>query len=404
KKKKKKGNRVSTKNVDIAWKDEKKSAAIFPELEEDGVDNQFDIESWSDGGDCMWLFSDTKSPSLTSTDHLLIERMSSWLSMSRSLSFSSIIKEESLLLERKTNYIACQEDKEHAGSWVLDSKWNGLEEMSAGSSNEQSSYKDCNSSWTSLSTDEDYSSWIWDVDNVGFCDDLSDIVTGWDIFKSVLPSPLHMNRLNSLTRSSNSCVSSLTEENYDSLSCDLLSETSSETTFFGDLDNNCPLFWPSESQFSWNSEVLFDCFCISPRRVGSEVEKSENLCSPKSVILRLHSRKFKDRKEELISTRSKVVNKNTRRFSAMPSKLSITSQASMQTRPLEIENIGLEEQRKSIPTNVLTTDCTDLLQKCFLQDSDLSIESLVGLNEFDGHEGIDEDFQEDNFFLDETKS
>ncbi|KAF5202160.1 hypothetical protein FRX31_008251 [Thalictrum thalictroides] len=412
--------------VGIAWKHENTSAAILAESEEDGVDDQVDIESWSDGGDCMWLFPDTKSPPLNFTDHLLIERFSSWLSMSRSLSFLSKsansffdgsrinpIKEASLLLERKANYIACQEDLDHeVTTWLLEPKWNGLEEISLGSSKEQSSYEDssyCNSSWVSLSTEEDSSSWIWDVDNTGVCDILLDYeVTGWDIFQSELPSPLHMNRFNSLTESSDSCVSSVAEN---SLCCDLLSEALLETANIHDFDNDGPLFWPSESQFNWNSDVLFDCFCISPRRVGSGIGKSEKLCSTKSIILKLHSRKLKDRKEEFFSTRSKVppnldlqkklVNKNMKRFSARPSKLSITSQDSTQKRPLGIKCTSLEEQTKIIPTNVLITDCRDLLEECFLSGRDVPIESLVGLKEFDGHEGVDEDFKEDSFFLDE---
>ncbi|KAF9608180.1 hypothetical protein IFM89_007566 [Coptis chinensis] len=409
-------------DVDDAWKLTKKSAAIFPESEEYGVDDQFDFEKWSGEGDCMWLFSDIKPPSLTCEDHLGTERLSFRLSISRNSVLSSIneisffdgsrtdpIDEASLLLEKMSNLTIVRKNLEQVVPWQLSSSWNGMKEMSE-SSDEHSCYEnssDCESSWMSLSTD-DASSGIWELDKMDACDPLIDIRTGWDVFQSEFPSPSYMRRCYSLVGSSDSNVSTLHEENQNSLSSDLLSE---DVLQAAECDNDEPLFRPPESKFSWNSEVLFDCFCMSPRRVGSELGKCERFSAPKSVILRLQSRKFRDQKEEFSSSRSQVPTtfcskikhekKNMRRTSNMPSKLRISVQDSTEKRPLEIRDDLDEPTRENIANDVLITDYRELLEDCFLSIKDVPIETLVGLDEFNGHEGVNGNFDENSFSLDE---
>jgi len=115
-----------------------------------------------------------------------------------------------------------------------------------------------------------------------------------------------------------------------------------------------PLFWPLEEKFNWNSEEPWSSFCNSPRRRSA-------------LNSRPSTSKIKECNEAQCS-----VNCETSRLSMWP-------KSSRKIVPLECEDFELAK---------------DLLlgNEYFALDQELPIETLVGLKEFDGHEGLDSEF------------
>ncbi|KHN30106.1 hypothetical protein glysoja_010484 [Glycine soja] len=128
-----------------------------------------------------------------------------------------------------------------------------------------------------------------------------------------------------------------------------------------------PLFWPFEGKLNWNSEEPWSSFCTSPRRRFDS----------KSTTSRIKGCDKKKGNEALC-----IVNYET-------SKLSMWAKSSAKIVPLlECEHFDSNKDQL-----LLGKEYFDLCQE-------LTIETLVGLKEFDGHEGLDSEF-DDVSLLDE---
>ncbi|OVA04600.1 hypothetical protein BVC80_1713g30 [Macleaya cordata] len=249
----------------------------------------------------------------------------------------------------------------------------------------------------SIGSNDDFNSHISDFDGMG---------SSW--FSSLMSKKLWDFEVGS----SDISVYSFNEEKNDLLSCDLNSENVLETADFDDFDTDGPLFWPFERKFDWNSNVKWDFICISPRKNGGKVAtNSDGVSAPNSIRLSLHKRKkdLKDgskkrllcrSKSVVVSTelegKTKAVNDKLLRISTMPnSRLSKSSstQDFMENKPPDIKD-----------NNEFLGDFKALLEESyFVSNNEISIEKLVGLNEFDGHEGVGEEFGEEyHLILDES--
>ncbi|KAK9141307.1 hypothetical protein Scep_010988 [Stephania cephalantha] len=136
-----------------------------------------------------------------------------------------------------------------------------------------------------------------------------------------------------------------------------------EVANLDEFDTNGPLFWPFEHKFgSASSESSWDFFVMSPLKSGRKAVNVEGFITPrKPLMLRLHE-----------SRKHKEWTTNT-----MPSRLGQSSQHSVKD---------------------MTTEFKDEYR---LISEEIPIETLIGLEEFDGREGVDADLIEDCFSLDE---
>ncbi|XP_065868859.1 uncharacterized protein [Euphorbia lathyris] len=107
-----------------------------------------------------------------------------------------------------------------------------------------------------------------------------------------------------------------------------------------------PLFWPSDSKSDWNSPEIWNCFSMSPRK-GLATSDSSTGESKFGVL------KFDSRRRSL-------------EFHREASRLGNLTKID--------EEIVIEEE---------------------------SIETVMGLGEFDGHEGVEYEFNEDVFSMDD---
>ncbi|CAL0332464.1 unnamed protein product [Lupinus luteus] len=149
-----------------------------------------------------------------------------------------------------------------------------------------------------------------------------------------------------------------------------LTTTVQTEEFFGDE----PLFWPFEEKLNWNYEKSCTPFCSSPRkRLVSEAT------SPTSVI--------KECKQNITDALCSVKKKSE------TSRLSMWSKSSAKiVVPLECEdNLNKTSLNENFASNF---NDLPLGMKFLAMDQDLPIETLVGLKEFDGHEGLDSEFNE----------
>ncbi|KAK8571551.1 hypothetical protein V6N13_047222 [Hibiscus sabdariffa] len=140
---------------------------------------------------------------------------------------------------------------------------------------------------------------------------------------------------------------------------------SSEAENIEDFDVDEPLFWPFERKIDWKSEGTWKHFIMSPRKNTVKITApEENFHTNKSLRKSKHgSRKIKN-------------------GNSMPSRLR--------------ESTKVSARDQILPWKVAEDD--------FTSNEEVPIEMVVGLNEFDGHEGIDSELNEGVFLLDEALS
>ncbi|OIW08966.1 hypothetical protein TanjilG_05942 [Lupinus angustifolius] len=147
-----------------------------------------------------------------------------------------------------------------------------------------------------------------------------------------------------------------------------LTTTVQTEEFFGDE----PLFWPFEEKLNWNYEKPWTSFCSSPRkRLVSEATSS-----PTPMI--------KECKQKINDALCSV--KST--WSKSSAKIVV---------PLECE----DHLNKTFLNENFASNFNDLPLglEYLAMDQVLPIEALMGLKEFDGHEGLDTEFYGDNVFM-----
>ncbi|KAG2726066.1 hypothetical protein I3760_01G094600 [Carya illinoinensis] len=380
----------------------RKEAAASPFLqysvEEDiDLDKQLAKEIFHDDRECMWLSSDCTTP---------------WSGFEENRLFSPCSTLENPILDaEKTTKNDLNGGK--VVTWLLSST---LSDANV-SCSENVEWRSCeepksrdNSSTPSSMPDE--SSQIFYPNRTGFPPSLvnldgedSDLISDKTLelvyLQSDFPSPSYKNSLFSDVVSSSSSVSSLRDirdekSPYGSTSTEHVSEATLE-----DFNSDEPIFWPFERKFDLRSQEPWIWFSTSPRK---------DIISPsKSVGVELHAKSVEPRgcgrRLEFSSRRtaSKTLeleqqdrSNDVRRIKTVPSRLSKTTKNAMKIVPLEMEDDILKPKEDGFESN----DKLPIEKEVFVLDEELPIEKLLGLDEFDGHEGVDSGFDGDVFSLD----
>ncbi|KAK7818026.1 uncharacterized protein LOC136065219 [Quercus suber] len=240
-----------------------------------------------------------------------------------------------------------------------------------------------------------------------------------DYFLSGFPSPSFKNSWCSEVPPSSSSVSSFTDLGYQksaySTSSDHVSEATSE-----DFNADEPLFWPYKCKFDWSSGESWKWFCPSPRK--------DILTPSNSVIVKFPRKKVAPKegcRKRLVFSSGSIPsrsmelkqeenNKDVHRINTVPSRLSKSTKRSAKIVPLEMKDDIIEPKDRKLPVQKFVGEDNNFSKEVFASkdklsmgkedfalDEELPIETLLGLDEFDGHEGIDSGFDGDVFSLDE---
>ncbi|KAK9138832.1 hypothetical protein Sjap_009426 [Stephania japonica] len=350
----------------------KRTAAVFPEPEE-----ELEIERWPDESECMWLTTNGKSSSFifdndgswdlfsidlqdlfsTMKNHDLfrVKRIFAFIS-DQSMAYP--IKGASLVLDKTLKDVL---NEEHLLDWFLNLK--------------ESSLACCESIRLSLVNPlNDNLSVLHSSDDLP---NVNDQNKEFDALQCDLPN----------------IIPNTVIEDFTSLSVP-------EFANLDEFDTNGPLFWPFEQKFgSASSESSWDFFVISPLKSGRKAVNVEGFITPnKPLMLRLNE----SRKHEEWTTKDL---KSLRRTNNMPSRLRQSSQHSVKKKHIEFKDEVLLEGPKLLvePSFIgkLASECKEFLEEDCLISEDIPIETLIGLEEFDGHEGVEADLIEDCFSFDE---
>ncbi|XP_059632881.1 uncharacterized protein LOC132275417 [Cornus florida] len=422
--------------------------------EEDGeFAKQFGKEGiWPDDDKCMWLSSGSMSPSSCFDDYrfstFLDLSLDEWLVSLLSISANSGVFlgstvsfydgsrvnpiEEAFLLLERTSFDedrTLQEDlnEEEVVTWLVSSIGNDLTDssvMSKESSSGQSLeyFSSCDDSSSPFSTNFDSPSRIWDSDRTDFWISLvnldedvewiSDRESKSDHFQADFPSASLESSSGSEVQFSSYSNPSHTDIYHEKSQSIASSDCVVDSVGFEDLDSDEPLFWPMDGESDWGSEVTCDFLIMSPRKTKQNVGTPERTSS-KSFRLKLHNRKWNSEegcRRRLVvgsgSTSSKILelnctngNKDYRRVNTMPSRLSKWTKNSMKVVPLDMEEDITEPTDKNVLIEKPADKFRSFLEGDFSSNEQLPIEKLLGLDEFDGQEGIESEFNKDDFSL-----
>uniref|UniRef100_A0A803LM99 Uncharacterized protein n=1 Tax=Chenopodium quinoa TaxID=63459 RepID=A0A803LM99_CHEQI len=198
------------------------------------------------------------------------------------------------------------------------------------------------------------------------------------------------------------------------------------TDDWGDeMDNDGPLFWPTDQKTAdW--DVTWDSFNISPRK---NTQLNTDLSSPKggfaissSVRLKFCPKKVKSK--VVPSTKSSLGTSKSFKFKSISQKTNVAAggrslvviipgkrRSMFKSSNMFFKHGSHGKKKKDMPLKVgksveefIRLVSIIGMNKMFpgneLASENLPIETLVGLGEFDGHEGVDMEF-EDDFLLEE---
>ncbi|KAJ6289409.1 hypothetical protein OIU76_025265 [Salix suchowensis] len=198
-----------------------------------------------------------------------------------------------------------------------------------------------------------------------------------DILKSSFPSPSCRRSLSSGAFSSSSNVSTPGKFKKGDLRRDSSPEnSSSEAEVLKDSNTDGPLFWPFDKKLEWDSEEDWKCFAMSPRKDMPQLSISPRRGGLKSGVqektcLQLRSGSAKYSGEE---TKKGNDHRSAKKMNSTQSRL-----------------------KKSVKDGKVSTPKVD--SDDVASNKKLPIEMLLGLDEFDGHEGVDSGFNEAVFSL-----
>lgn len=342
------------------------ATTTFRHVEKDpDLDIQLGIDKFINDKECMWLSSDCSSPPCFTEDDLI-----PWLS---TLTISQINLGAEEILRGKLK------DMEKEAS-PLNSPQNT-------SSSSEISFTDRTSFSLSL-TDLDEDSLV-DLDGE-YSDWISDTESELDFFKSSFPSPYCRSDWGSEFKSSNSDVSVHT-----------VGTDSDLFTYLEDsIADEEPLFWPFDSDHEWRSEKAWKSFSMSPCKSMASIKTSP------AIKLQSHSRKM-DKKHscrrrldfdsisppskssELKQCNGNKVEKETN--NTLPPRVKKSNKSLLKAVPLDDTMAPMEGKHVCSSKSISPSGI------CYHEE--ISIETLLGLHEFNGHEGIDSDLNEDMFFL-----
>ncbi|PQM35833.1 uncharacterized protein Pyn_18647 [Prunus yedoensis var. nudiflora] len=385
------------------------AAAAFCQPSEEDLDL---YEQFGNDSESMWLSTDCSSPSAFFREYRWSDSfhsnellLPSWLSL---LTRENPMEEASNLPMRKAsrdedNNLEEDMKDEKIVTWLLSS------------AKSDANARGCSvTSSTPLSTKSD-SSQSLDFERIGFRVSLlnldgedNKLIPGadpkLDYFLSDFPSPSYKSNWGHEFQSCNFSSGAQSETS----GCDFSSEHASEAADCLDLNTDEPLFWPYEQKIDWNSEATWNYFSMSPRK---DVSITTFGSPPDSVQLSHHDRNIglkEGQRRRLVfssgSAASKIMelkqryNKGARRTITLPSRLSRATKTSAKIVPLNMKDdtAELKDRKAHVERPV------DMVKAPIEEGSaskELPIEMFLGLDEFDGHEGVDSEFDKDDFSL-----
>ncbi|WOH00823.1 hypothetical protein DCAR_0520198 [Daucus carota subsp. sativus] len=231
----------------------------------------------------------------------------------------------------------------------------------------------------------------------------SDTQSEIDLIHSDFPSPSYKKSWGFNFHSSGSSVSTaINMKKPKSKSTKSCFDENLDAFDLADFSPDTPLFWPTNEKSDWSSDVTLDFLMMSPPKYEHKLLHSTG-SSHGSFRFRVHQgRKMemgKDSRRRLVfGSGSKSSNsfefncrngqREVRRRSTMPLTF-IKSRKCPAKTPL---------QRKA---DSLLKKSAGLSKEDFILSLEVTVETMVGLKEFDGHEGIESEFNKDDFSLDE---
>lgn len=418
------------------------------------IEKQMDyIEGLSDESEYMWLSSDSKSSSLFSSDDSqyiwefdcwdmsLHDPFSSSLSLSESYEVlsnkgkgclvfdeprKSSTGETPLVLNRLCEDIEGKGLKEELILQLHETVRNEVEDTQIGHSescdssyeilvSENSSVTNCPG--TSFNPCDDTPSrdfdrtdiWVSSLDLEGEDSRLiQDKEEVFDIFDSDFPSPSFRAK-QSFQISPTSCSSRTSTVHSDEVKNELEESDSDE-----------PLFWPFEHS-SYGCPEFKNFLCLSPRKDGG-IDCTSGPHESKPVRLKLHQKNIPAGREVSQGCRRRVTfsptpksavaehktrgsDNDVRKTATSASRSSKLNKPSSDQHPCNISKkrrpppVKVEVPKHASGQQMLRQPLADVeagnLHDLVMQG--VPIEKFVGLNEFDGHEGINVEFEEDQF-------
>ncbi|KAJ6733876.1 T20M3.17 PROTEIN [Salix koriyanagi] len=165
--------------------------------------------------------------------------------------------------------------------------------------------------------------------------------------------------------------------------------SSSEAEVLKDSNTDGPLFWPFDKKLEWDSEEDWKCFAMSPRKDMPQLSISPRRVSSESAEMKFHGSRVD----------SKVVCRRRLVFSSGPAAPNIPEKKQRRDdhRSAKKMNSMRSGLKKSVKDGKVSTPKVN--SDDFASNKKLAIEMLLGLDEFDGHEGVDSEFNEAVFSL-----
>ncbi|KAM1158531.1 hypothetical protein ACFXTH_031897 [Malus domestica] len=154
----------------------------------------------------------------------------------------------------------------------------------------------------------------------------------------------------------------------------LTPEHASEAEVLEDLTTTDePLFWPFEQKTDWNSEETWNYFSISPRK-GIGITASGT--PPDSIPSKHHDRNMDVEEGQGVRLVFRI--------------------SSIEDYEIEAKIQGTRKWKVHVNEPVgVVNECIEV----DIASKEVPIEMFMGLAEFDGHEGVDSEFNEDDFSL-----
>ncbi|KAL3506693.1 hypothetical protein ACH5RR_032075 [Cinchona calisaya] len=354
--------------------------------------NQFAMEKWpSDRNDdsCKWLSSGSSSPSCCFENkifgNLLEFSLDDWL-------VSRLIFRE--------NYSPIFSA---AISFFDGSRVNPLEEEIL---NEESFLVEEMTSWLMNSTEAEdkFGNFFEDCKT---CDSNFLLPEMWEFQEGILSSLIDLQDDENSEWISDSEMNFLQIDfpspSYKSSSSDLVPSIDyvrdAELTELANARTDEPIFWPFVQKFGcWSSELSKDFFIMSPRR---DINK---------LLLQNTKMEFRERHKILINSKlasANILEKKHKRRNNNNVKQTNAATNHKSTKLirslLEDDIVRHKIEENSIEETIIDLDKHFIFSgEDFLGVQELPIENLLGLHEFDGHEGIELEFNQDSLFMNES--
>ncbi|MED6206001.1 hypothetical protein PIB30_022891 [Stylosanthes scabra] len=231
-----------------------------------------------------------------------------------------------------------------------------------------------------LSLEEEDSKWLSDLKPIRCSFESPSTLISYknDSFSEVsdLDTPLNWDSLLKLEGRDSNWSALLNGVHFDRAEDNVSVKTPLEAANMDEFSYDEPLFWPFEGKQCWNSEDSWSSFCSSPRKKlvfdsGSTTSSSMNMSKRSAKIVPVDCED-----DNAVMKGKKALN----------------------DRHLSLTKILFNEDDLNASSN------KDLFSRdlCALDEELLPIEKVIGLKEFDGHEGLDSEFNCDAFLLYES--